>query len=141
MQGSGIVQEIVRIRSELNCMHQYYSILHHTSLGKVEVLLHNSNIYICAGENDDMIFLHEIDWKIKINNRNISLTLLVTLKIVSCLKNYCYHHYDNRHIVKSLHLPQSLYQHVLTEFEYQLQLEFVIWIESIINYMYPNEFW
>ena len=46
MQGRGIVQEIVRIRSELNCMHKYYSILHHTSLGKVEVLLHNSNIYI-----------------------------------------------------------------------------------------------
>ena len=46
MQGRGIVKEIVRIRSELNCMHQDYSILHQTSLGKVDVLLHNSNIYI-----------------------------------------------------------------------------------------------
>ena len=53
MQGRGIVQEIVRIISELNCMHRYYSILHQTSLGKVEVLMHNSNIYICAGEHDD----------------------------------------------------------------------------------------
>ena len=121
MQGRGIVQEIVRIRSKVNCMHKYYRILHHTSLGKVEDLLHNSNIYICAGEHDDkMIFLHEIDWKIKINNRNISLMLLVTLKIASCPKKCCYHHHDNTHIVKLLCLPQLLYQHVLTEFEYQL---------------------
>ena len=28
MQGIGIVQEIVRIRNELNCMHKYYSTLH-----------------------------------------------------------------------------------------------------------------
>ena len=82
MQGRGIVQEIVRIRSELNCMYKYYSILHLTPLGKVEVLLHNSNIYICAGEHDDsMIFLQEIDWKIKINNRHIPLMLLMTLKM------------------------------------------------------------
>ena len=87
-------------------MHQYYTILHQTSLRKVAVLLHNSNIYICAGEHDDnMISLHEIDWKIKINNRNISLKLLATLKIVSCLKTHCYHDHENRHVVKSLCLP------------------------------------
>ena len=74
------------------------------------------------------------------NNRHMSLMLLATLKIVSCLKNYCYDHYDNRHIVKLLCLPQSLYKHVLTEFEYQLQLKFDISIESTINYKYPNEF-
>ena len=130
MQGRGIVKEIVKIRGELNCMHQYYSILHQTFLEKVEVLLHDSNVYICTGEHDDnKIFLHEIDWKIKINNSHISLMLLATLKIVSYLKNYCYYHHDNRHIVKSLCLPQSHYQHVLTEFEYQLELEFVICIE------------
>ena len=66
--------------------------------------------------------------------------LLATLKIVSWLKNYCYHDHDNRHIIKSLCLPQSFCQNVLTEFEYQLQLEFSIFIESTINYMYPNEF-
>ena len=87
-----------------------------------------------------MILLHEIDWKIKINSRHMSLMLLATLKIVSCLKNYCYHHHDSIHIVKLLYLPKSLYQHVLTEFEYQLQLEFDICTESIINYKYPNEF-
>ena len=107
MQGRTIVQEIVRIRSELNCMHKYYSTLHEICFGKVEVFLHNSNIYIWAGEHDDnMIFLHEIDWKIKMNNRHMSLMLLATLKIVSCLTNYCYHHHDNKHIVKLLCLPQ-----------------------------------
>ena len=42
----------------------------------------------------------------------LSLMLLATLKIVLCLKNYCYHDHDNRHIVKSLLLPQSLCQNV-----------------------------
>ena len=108
---------------------------------KLEILLHNSNIYICAGEHDDnIIFLHEIDWKIKMNNRHMSLMLLATLKIVSCLKNYCYHNDDNTHIVNLLYLPQSLQKHVLSEFEYQLQLEFDIFFESTINYKYPNEY-
>ena len=82
-----------------------------------------------------MISLHETDWNIKINDKNISLMLIATLKIVSCLKNYCYHDHDNRCIVKSLCIPQSLCQNILTEFEYQLQLEFFICIESTINYM------
>ena len=71
----------------------------------------------------------------------MSLMLLATLKIVSCLKNYCYHNDDNIHIVKLLCLPELLHKHVLTEFEYQLQLEFDIFIESTINYKYPNEYW
>ena len=66
--------------------------------------------------------------------------LLATLKIVSCLKNYCYHDHDNRHIIKSLYLPQSFCQNLLTEFEYQLESEFSIFIESTINYKYPNVF-
>ena len=74
------------------------------------------------------------------NNRHISLMLLATLKILSSLKNCSYHCHDNRHIVKLLCLSQSLYKHVLTKFEYQLQLEFDICIETTINYKYPNEF-
>ena len=98
-------------------------------------------IYTCTGDHDDnIISLHEIDWKIKINNRNISLTLLATLKIMSCLRNYCYHDHDNGHRIKSLSLPQSLCQNVLTKFEYQIELGFSIFIESTINYKYPNEF-
>ena len=98
-------------------------------------------IYICAGEHDDKIIsLHEIDWEIKINNRNISLMPCATLKIVSCPKHYCYHDHDSRHIVKSLCLPQLLCQNVLTEFEYHPELEFSIFIESTISYKYPNEF-
>ena len=105
------------------------------SFAKVEVLWHNGNIYICTGECDDnIIFVHEIDWKIKMNNRHMSLMLLATLKIVSCLKNYYYHNHDNTDIVKLLCLPTSLYKHVLTEFEYQLQLEFDICTEPTINY-------
>ena len=71
----------------------------------------------------------------------MSLMLLVTLKIVSCLKNYYYDNHDNTDIVKFLCVPTSLYKHVLTEFEYQLQLEFDICIEPTRNYRYPNEYW
>ena len=108
---------------------------------KLEIFQDNSNIYICTGEHDDnIIFLHEIDWKIKMNNRHMSLMLLATLKIVSCLKNCCYDNDDNTHIANLLHIPQSLQKHVLSEFEYQLQLEFDIFFESSINNKYPNEY-
>ena len=40
------------------------------------------------------------------NNRHMSL------KIVSCLKNYCCHNDDNTHIVNLLHLHQLLQKHV-----------------------------
>ena len=70
----------------------------------------------------------------------MSLMLLATLKIVLCLKNYYYHNDDNKDIVRLLCLPISLYKHVLDEFEYQLQLQFDIFIGPTINYKYPNEF-
>ena len=72
------------------------------------------------------------------NNRHMSLMLLATLKIVSCLKNYCCHNDDNTHIVNLLHLSQSLQKRVSCEFEYHLQLEFDIFLELTINYKYPN---
>ena len=98
------------------------------------MFLDNSYIYICTGEYDNnTISLHDIDWKIKMNNRH-------TLKIVSCLKNYCCHNDNNTHIVNLLHLPKALQKHVSHEFEYQLQLEFDIFLESTINYKYPNEY-
>ena len=54
---------------------------------KLEIFLDNCNIYFCIGEHDDnIICLHKIDWKIKMNNRHISLMLFATLKIVSCRK-------------------------------------------------------
>ena len=42
------------------------------------------------------------------------------------------------HITMSTPITMS---NVLTEFEYQLQLEFLICIESTVNYKYPNKFW
>ena len=70
----------------------------------------------------------------------MSLMLLATLKIVSCLKNYCCHNDDKTHVVNLLHLPKLLQKHVSHEFEYQLQLEFEIFLESTIIYKYPNEY-
>ena len=113
--------------------------LHETSFTKHQVVWHNSNIYICTGEHDDNIFLHEIDWKIQMNDGHMSLMLLTTLKIVSCLKKYD-HCDDDSKDIKLLCLPTSLYKNVLDEFEYQVQLPFHICIEPTINYKYSNEF-
>ena len=75
------------------------------------------------------------------NDRHISLKLLTTLKIVSCLKKYDHcDDDDSKDIVKLLCLPTSLYKHVLDEFEYQVQLQFHRCIEPTINYKYANEF-
>ena len=74
------------------------------------------------------------------NDRHMSLIFLATLKIVSCLKKFDHSDDDNTDIVKLLCLPTSLYKHVLDEFEYQVQLQFHICIEPMINYRYPNEF-
>ena len=86
----------------------------------------------------NMICPPEIHWKIKMYNRHISLILLATLKIVSCLKNCSYHHHDNRHIVKLLCVPQSLYKHVWLSLNINYNWSFDICIESTINYKYPN---
>ena len=68
----------------------------------------------------------------------VSGSLVVIMKIVSCLKNFYYCNDDHKDIVKLLCLPTSLYKHVLDEFEYQLQLQLDICIEPTINYKYLN---
>ena len=75
------------------------------------------------------------------NDRHMSLMLLATLKIVSCLKKYDHCDDDSTDIIKLLCLPTSLYICVLDEFEYQVQLQFHIYTEPTIIYKYPNEFW
>ena len=75
------------------------------------------------------------------NDRHMSLMLLATLKIVSCLKKYDYYDDDSTDIIKLLCLPTSLYKDVLEEFEYRIQLQFHICTGPNINYKYPNEFW
>ena len=80
---SFLINKYIKV-SPVNCIYNYYSTLHELSFTKLQVLWHNINIYICTGEHDEnIIFLHEIDWKIKMNNRHMSLMLLVTLKIIS----------------------------------------------------------
>ena len=58
------------------------------------------------------------------SSRHMSLMLLTTLKIVSCLKQtIAIIMHDNTHLVNLLYLPQKLQKHVVSEYEYQLQLE------------------
>ena len=105
-----------------------YNTLHERCVTKYQIIWHNSNIYICTGEHDDnIIFLHEIDWKIQLNDRHMSLMLLATLKIVSCLKKYYNSDDDTTDIVKLLCLPT----HSINYFGW-------VWISGTITvwYMY-----
>ena len=69
---------------------------------------------------------------------HMSLMLLATLKIVSCLTKYNHCDDDSTDIVKLLCLPTSLYKHVLDEFEYQVQLQFHICIEPTDKLQVPK---
>ena len=76
----------------------------------------------------------------QLNDRHMSLMLLATLKIVSCLKKYDHSDDHNTDIIKLLCLPTSIYKHGLHEFEYQVPLQFHICIEPTIHDVYPNDF-
>ena len=59
------------------------------------------------------------------NDRHMSLMLLATLKIVSCLKKYDHCDNDSKDIVKLLCLPTSLYKHVYTSLNIKYNYSFI----------------
>ena len=92
-------------------------------------------IYICPGDHDDnIISLYEIDWKInRRSKKNRKIITYASCYTENCVmsKNNCCHDHDNRHIIKSLSVPQSLCQNVLTELEYQLEMEFLYLLNQL----------
>ena len=81
--------------------------------------------------------LRETDWLTTINNREISLVLLSTLSIVSCIRDNV--DVNGEDVIQTLHIPCSL-KKIIAELDYQSYLEFTKYVELTIEYNYPNEY-
>ena len=73
----------------------------------------------------------------KINNRNLSLELLVTIEIVNILEHNTQNFYE---IYFKLPLPKVMCENIKNDFEYQMDIYYTNIIEPDIDYTYPNEY-
>ena len=81
--------------------------------------------------------LRETDWLTTINNREISLVLLSTLSIVSCIRDNV--DVNGEYVIQILHISRSL-KKIIGELDYQSSLEFTKCVEPTIEYNYPNKY-
>ena len=64
-------------------------------------------MYFClGGHQDNVMCLREIDWLTTVNNREISLVLLSTLSVVSCIRHNIY--FNGEDVIHNLHIPCAL---------------------------------
>ena len=88
---------------------------------------------------DEYILQKELNFCSKLNNRNLTLKLLSTLKIVSILdKNIEFNSVKNA--TDSLNLPNLIALDIAKEHDYQIDLYFNIVTKPSITYTYPNEY-
>ena len=96
-------------------------------------------MYFCLdGHQDNVMSLRETDWLTTVNNREISLVLLSTLSIVSCIRHII--NTNGEDVLHTLHIPCSLINQIKAELDYQIDLEFTKYVEPTIEYNYPNEY-
>ena len=96
-------------------------------------------MYFCLGvHQDNVMCLRETGWLTTVNNREISLVLLSTLSIVSCIRHNIY--VNGEDVIHTLHIPCSLINQIKAELDYQSDLEFTKYVEPTIEYNYPNEY-
>ena len=96
-------------------------------------------MYIClGGHQDNVMSLRETDWLTTVNNRKISLVLLSTLSIMSCIRHNI--NANGEDVIDTLHIPCSLINQITAELDYQIDLEFTKYVEPTIEYNYPNEY-
>ena len=82
--------------------------------------------------------LRETDWLTTVSNRDVSLVLLSTLSIVSCIRDNVY--VNGEDVIHTHHIPCSLINQIIVELDYQSDLEFTKYVEPTIEYNYPNEY-
>ena len=99
---------------------------------------YNVSFYI-DHERDEYILQKVLDFCSKLNNKNLTLKLLSTLKMVSILeKNIeCI---SIRDAIYSLQVPNLIALDIANEHDYQMDLYFNIVIEPSITYTYPNQY-
>ena len=73
----------------------------------------------------------------KINNCNLSLELLMTIKIFNILEHNTQNFYE---IYFKLPLPKLKCENIKNEFEYQMDIYYMNIIKPDIDYTYPNEY-
>ena len=96
-------------------------------------------MYCClGGHQDNVMSLRETDWLTTVNNRDISLVLLSTLSIVSCIRHHINANVED--VIHTLHIPCSIISQIKAELDYQIDLEFTKYAEPTIEYNYPNEY-
>ena len=94
--------------------------------------------FCLGGHQDNVMCLRETDWLTTVNNREISLVLLSTLSIVSCIRHNIY--FNGEDVICNLHIPCALINQIIAELYYQSDLEFAKYVEPSKEYDYPNEY-
>ena len=79
--------------------------------------------------------LRETDCLTTINNRKISLVLLSTLSIVSCIRDNVY--VNGEDVIQTLNILCS-HKKIKAELDYQSYLEFIKYVDLTIEYNYSN---
>ena len=96
-------------------------------------------MYCClGGHQDNVMCLRETDWLTTVNNREISLVLLSTLSVVSCIRHNIY--FNGEDVICNFHIPCALINQIIAKLYYQSDLEFAKYVEPTIEYNYPNEY-
>ena len=88
-------------------------------------------------ERQTYILPHELPRKTKINNKHITLKLLMTCKIVSILQQCST---NSTLVTFQLPLPPVICCDINEKIDYQRDLYFNSIIEPTVDYKYPNEY-
>ena len=104
----------------------------------------NLSSYLCSLPAGEDIYqypqLDHLDLYYKVNNREITLKLLSTIRIVEILEKTMINVEATDTPINMLPLPQQLCLAIDDEYEYQRDLYFTPFVEPTITYTYPNEY-
>ena len=105
--------------------------------------LKNLSSYLCSLPSGEHIYqypqLDHLDLYYKVNNREITLKLLSTIRIVEILEKTMINVEATDTPINMLPLPHQLCIAIDDEYEYQRDLYFTSFVEPTITYTYPNE--
>ena len=119
--------------------------LHMIHLTKTHIIqkLKNLSSYLYSLPSGEHIYqypqLDHLDLYYKVNNREITLKLLSTIRIVEILEKTMINVEATDTPINMLPLPHQLCIAIDDEYEYQRDLYFTSFVEPMITYTYPNE--
>ena len=139
------IQNILSI-PQLEQSKKQNNILHHRLhefLTRNSQKVKNLSSYLCSLPSGEHIYqypqLDHLDLYYKVNNREITLKLLSTIRIVEILEKTMINVEATDTPINMLPLPHQLCIAIDDEYEYQRDLYFTSFVEPMITYTYPNE--